>query len=84
MEAVKVDKPLEKLNFNILFVSDNTSRLNFARGEVVLKNFSIFYEKYANTTVFTANSRLRLSPTHRPAPGAQRPPKRGLRDPPPQ
>lgn len=54
-ETAAVNKTLDKLNFKILYVNSGMSRLNFVRGEVVLKNFSVFYEKYANTTVLTTS-----------------------------
>ncbi len=47
-------KVLDKPTFNILYIGDGISRLSMLRGESVLRNFSVFYERFATTNVTVA------------------------------
>ncbi len=54
VEKAPTEKTLEKPVFNVLYIGDSGSRLSHFRGDIVLKSFATFYEKYANTSLLTA------------------------------
>ena len=50
------EKAANKIDFNILFVSDGDSKSDLLRGEVMLKNFAKFYRKTSNVVYNIVNS----------------------------
>src|SRR6185369_2399428 len=48
------EKILERPTFNVLYIGDSSSRLSHFRGDIVLKSFATFYDKYASTTLLTS------------------------------